>query len=412
MKYFYNSFVHIYAFLVRLAAFFNHKKAKQRVKGVKNALEVIENTNLSDSIWFHCASLGEFEQGRPVIEKVKSLYPNQKIVITFFSPSGYEIRKDYPNADLILYLPDDKPANVQQFFLHLQPKQIYFIKYEFWYNYISYAQQKNVPVYLISGIFRRNQYFFKWYGQFFRNILKNIQLYFVQDNASAQLVKQYFNAPALVSGDTRFDRVSAIVEQNKRFSIIEDFKDSKPLILVGSSWKADEDVILNTLIRLTKEKDIKVIIAPHEIDQPRITSLLKAIPTDVITYSKATENADLKKYNFLIINNIGILSHLYKYADIAYIGGGFGKGIHNILEAATFGMPIIFGTNYLKFREARELIALQSAFSIQNTQDFEKIIERLIESDAERLALAKKSAQYVKENQGATDLIIEKTLPL
>ena len=348
MRFLYNIFIHIYILALNLISPFN-KKVKTMLKGEKECFDRLQNLNSEDKVaWFHCASLGEFEQGRPLIEEVKKQFPEYKILLSFYSPSGYESKKDYALADYVVYLPNDTKSNAKKFVKKVNPDLIFFIKYEFWYNYISALKGRRL--FQVSLILRQNQYFFSWYGKWFAKQLKNFEHFFVQNQQTANLLNKIGYKNVIISGDTRFDRVMTIANNAKSFTEIEKFcEGNQKIILAGSSWLADEKIIQQAV----KNLDIKLIIAPHVVGENHINEIQQLFP-EAILYSELANND--KKSNILIINCIGILSNLYQYCDIAYIGGGFGVGIHNTLEAATFGKPICFGTNYHKFQEAIDSI--------------------------------------------------------
>lgn len=368
-----------------------------------------QNTKIA---WFHCASLGEFEQGRPVIEAFKLHFPTYKILLTFFSPSGYEIRKNYAGADFIFYLPADTPENAKKFIAIVKPEIAYFVKYEFWHNYISVLHQKSIPVISFSTIFRENQIFFQFYGGFHRQILKNITHFFVQNETSQILLQNIDIQNVTIAGDTRFDRVKQIADARKNLPLIEAFKQNEKLFIVGSCWKQDFDVIAHFLQNFSRK--LKIIIAPHEIHDAEINSWKTILEQrkSVLKYSEIGKNnlqpSDIQRFDVLIIDNIGMLSSLYQYSDFAWIGGAYGKGLHNILEAATFGLPIFFGNkNYKKFQEAVQLIEEGGAFVIENTNQFTEKITELYEDDFLRKKVGQISGNYVLKNQGATKAIID-----
>ncbi|NOZ46289.1 MAG: 3-deoxy-D-manno-octulosonic acid transferase [Chlorobi bacterium] len=402
----YSILLRIYYCLILIFSLFN-KKAKLWINGRKKLLLKIKtsiNPN-TEKVWFHCASLGEFEQGRPIIEKFKTEYPNVEIVLTFFSPSGYEIQKNYKQADYIFYLPFDFSKNAKQFVEIIQPKFAAFIKYEFWFNYLNQLNNKNIPVFLISGIFRKNQVFFKWYGGWYRKFLKKFTFLFVQNEISNYLLKSIGVENTMISGDTRFDRVLSIVNNKQHFKEVEQFTNKQTVLIAGSTWEQDESLIAELIN--TSTKPFKTIIAPHEINPKKIDVLREKIKRKSVLYSEL-KNADNQNFEVLIIDCIGILSQLYQYADIAYIGGGFGKGIHNILEAATFGMPIIFGPNYKKFQEAKDLIKLKSAYSIINFKELNSLFGQLLNNKKLLSETGQISAQYVSKNAGSTTKIMDK----
>lgn len=370
------------------------------LKGEKECFDRLQNLNSEDKVaWFHCASLGEFEQGRPLIEEVKKQFPEYKILLSFYSPSGYESKKDYALADYVVYLPNDTKSNAKKFVKKVNPDLIFFIKYEFWYNYISALKGRRL--FQVSLILRQNQYFFSWYGKWFAKQLKNFEHFFVQNQQTATLLNKIGYKNVTISGDTRFDRVMTIANNAKSFTEIEKFcEGNQKIILAGSSWLADEKIIQQAV----KNLDIKLIIAPHVVGENHINEILQLFP-EAILYSELANND--KKSNILIINCIGILSNLYQYCDIAYIGGGFGVGIHNTLEAATFGKPICFGTNYHKFQEAIDLINLKAAYSISNQEELKQVLETLLNNEKIYNQSAEASKDYVKTKIGACKKIIE-----
>lgn len=399
MRFLYNTFIYIYIGILHLISPFN-KKIKTMLKGEKECFDKLKSINQNDKIaWFHCASLGEFEQGRPLLEEVKKHFPQHKILLSFYSPSGYEAKKDYSLADYIVYLPNDTRKNAKKFVSIVNPDLIFFIKYEFWYNYI--LELKGRRLFQVSLILRENQYFFTWYGKWFAKQLKNFEHFFVQNQQTATLLNKIGYKNITISGDTRFDRVMTIANNAKSFPDIEKFcQGDKKIILAGSSWLADEKIIEKAI----KNLDIKLIIAPHIVEQSHINEIQELFP-QAILYSELAENK--KESNILIINCIGILSNLYQYCDIAYIGGGFGVGIHNTLEAATFGKPICFGTNYQKFQEAIDLINLKAAYSISNEEELKEILSSLLSDKEKYEKSAKASKNYVQEKVGACKKIIE-----
>ena len=412
-SFFYNISIYLYQFIIWIVSPFN-KKAKLWIDGRKVGVGgLMQNAvrteyRISKIAWFHCASLGEFEQGRPVIEKFKEAFPEYKILLTFFSPSGYEVRKNYAGADFICYLPLDTPSNAREFIEHFNPSIAFFVKYEFWYNYLRILHEKQIPVISFSAIFRPNQIFFKWYGGFQQNILKYFTHIFVQNESSLNLLQNIGVQNVTIGGDTRFDRVKQISEARKQLPIIETFKDGKPLLIIGSCWHQDFEVITPFLNKF--EKDLKVIIAPHEIRMEEIERWRKELKGTSIKYSEL-EGVDIKLNllsETLFIDNIGMLSSLYQYADFAWIGGAYGKGLHNILEAATFGLPIFFGNKkYKKFQEAVDLEILGGAKSITDTADFEMEFRKLYDDLVLRSQKSEIIKKYVEENTGGTDMVIE-----
>ena len=396
----YNLFIRIYNILIHLISPF-HDKAHSFVLGRKKIFSKIEREIVRDTpiIWFHCASLGEFEQGRSVIERLKEEFSNYKVLLSFFSPSGYEVRKTYQHADYIYYLPLDTKSNAEKWVNIIKPKAAFFIKYEFWYHYINELKKNNVPLFSVSSIFREEQIYFKSYGKFNRSILHQFTYFFVQDNKSIDLLNSIGIENKVVSGDTRFDRVKTIRSSAIEIPIAEAFSNNHRVFIVGSSWQDDLDVLAPFINQ--NDEDVKFIIAPHEVYEMGIKNIENQIDRKTIRYSKATIE-DVANYDVMIIDNVGMLSSLYQYGDYAYIGGAFGKGLHNILEAATFGMPIFFGDRrYKKFKEARDLIQLEGAFAIH---DYHALKEKYSRLNLEVASVTTQS--YVEGNVGATDKIM------
>lgn len=400
----------LYALAVRLAAPFN-KKAKKMLEGQRKTFSILKkqlDPNAS-YIWFHAASLGEFEQGRPLLEKIRQEKPEYKILLTFFSPSGYEVRKNYSGADIVCYLPFDHYWNARKFLLLVKPVMAVFIKYEFWMNYLNQLKRLQIPTYIVSAIFRPTQIFFRWYAYRYRKVLNNFNWFFVQDQQSLDLLKRFNHTNASVTGDTRFDRVYEIFEQRKELPLIEKFlnqseNEKKMVFVAGSTWVNDEAILIPYF---NQHPEIKLIIAPHEISGQRIETLKNALSCTTVCYSQADENT-VCNAGCLIMDCFGLLSSVYRYGDLAYIGGGFGKGVHNILEAAVYGVPVMFGANYHKFREAKELIACHGAAAIANEDDFSTRMNNFL-SYPELIREAGKSArEYVVSNLGATQKIYEK----
>lgn len=399
--------IYVYYIAIYIASVFRHKKAVQWINGRKNLFSEIEKKVKTSHplAWFHCASLGEFEQGRPLMEEFRKQYPTYKILLTFFSPSGYEVRKNYNGADYIFYLPIDTPANAKRFLALTNPTLVFFIKYEFWFNYIKQIKKNAIPFFVISSNFRKSQHYFKWYGFWFRKQLKGVSRFFVQNNNSLELLNNIHITNVTVSGDTRFDRVMALAQNTMKLPLIEKFCDGKDIFIAGSTWEPDEDILIK-LINSEKTK-YKFIIAPHMVDKPHIASLVEKIKKGhVVLYSEADlDNVLYAKV--LIIDCIGILSNLYRYGKIAYIGGGFGSGIHNILEAATYGMPVIFGPKYHKFIEAVELIEKGGAYCIHNENEFMQVVMDLITNNKQLREKSAIAREYVQKNIGATQLILK-----
>ncbi|MCD0486609.1 3-deoxy-D-manno-octulosonic acid transferase [Pedobacter sp. MC2016-14] len=399
MLWLYNFGIFFYGLLINAFAQFN-PKAKLFVEGRKNLFPQISKKIISGdrTIWFHFASLGEFEQGRPVLERIKKQYYNKKIVITFFSPSGYEIRKNTPLADAVFYLPMDTPSNAKKFIDLVNPELVIFTKYEYWHNYFRILHERSVPLFMISAIFRPSQVFFKWYGRFNRKTLSYVTHFFVQNQESKLLLENIGIKNISLSGDTRFDTVTLNTEKSAPNNSIEAFIAAAPTLIAGSTWPADE-TLLSQLIK--KQPDWKLIIAPHEIDPGHIDQIQMLFP-QAVKYS-ALPKHQTHSAQVLIIDNIGLLSSLYQYGLVSYIGGGFGAGIHNTLEAAAFALPVIFGPNYQKFQEAKDLIALKAANSVQNIEELAQAFE-IYANDTKYGVIAK---SYVSKKTGATNGILQ-----
>ncbi len=411
MRTLYSLAIGFYAFGVRCAAPFNEKAALMR-KGWRRWAQQFpkEKLNGAKTAWFHASSLGEFEQARPVIEKFRREHPEYKIVLTFFSPSGYEVRKDYDGADIVCYLPPDTRRNARLLMQMMHPDIALFVKYDFWFNYLDALRRRGTPTYLFSSIFRPSQYFFKWYGGWFAKQLQCYRHVFVQNDESIKLLRSVCVNRCSLAGDTRFDRVADIARQAKRFDAIERFIGDLPVLMAGSSWEPDEEHIL----AFTKQYDkpLKVILAPHVISDAHLRQIEKSFsPDNCVRYSAiADPGADttLLQRQVLVIDNIGMLSSLYRYATVAYIGGGFGKGIHNTLEAAVFGTPVCFGPNYGKFQEARELIACGGARSYTSADELCSILRLWFDDSDARLAASAASSAYMQSHTGATQTIMDK----
>ena len=390
-----------YQLAIRLASLWN-PKAKKWVEGRKNneAFQFKQKT-----IWIHCASLGEFEQGRPVLEKIKMEYPHYPVVLSFFSPSGFEIRKNYPGADKIIYLPLDTSKNAKQLISQINPAIVLWVKYDYWYHFLTTLKKKNIPLLLVSGIFRKEQLFFKLYGGFWRKMLSSFTEIFVQNQSSADLLKSIgFKENITLSGDTRFDRVIDIAKKKETVLHIQSFINEKQVLVAGSLWKEDIEILVHYI---NKHPEIKFILAPHEPDKETISAIKKKI-NRIILYSELNEKIKThEEMNVLVIDNIGMLSKLYQYASITYIGGGFNKsGIHNTLEAAVYGKPVVFGPNYKKFQEATALISAGAALSIQNNEEFEKVMEDYF-SDINKINKSGAAAkEVVYHEKGATAKIV------
>ncbi len=380
-------------------------KAGLLVRGRRNSFRIIRDKLRPGDryVWIHCASLGEFEQGRPVIEAIRKEYPEFRILLTFFSPSGYEIRKNYPGADIVCYLPSDTERNAARLLDTVQPELVLFVKYEYWNYYLKAVAGRGIPLLLVSALFRRDQVFFRWYGGFFRKILEQYSHIFVQDEGSAERLESLGITNTTVSGDTRFDRVLEIAAAAKSIPQIESFRGNEKLFLAGSSWKPDEEIIARYINN--NPGRMKWVFAPHETDSANIDRLVKLFRVKCVKFSGYSDRE--KDAEVMIIDNVGMLSSAYRYAFIAAVGGGFGRGIHNILEAATWGIPVLFGPNHEKFREALSLIYLGGARSFRNYDEFKSVLEDLSGNTTlyERSALA--ASEYVRENAGATKKIMK-----
>lgn len=401
----YNIGITLYDFAIGLAARRN-PKARQWKEGRRGIFDKMRSVISADDrvVWIHSASLGEFEQGRPIIEKIKEEYPGYKILLTFFSPSGYEIRKNYPKADYIFYLPSDRPANVRRFLDIAHPEAAIFIKYEFWLNYLAELRKRQIPTYIVSAIFRRNSVFFRFYGGAWRKALGTFSTLFVQNEESKRLLASIGRDNVVVAGDTRFDRVAEIARAAKRIPMIETFKGASRLFVAGSTWGPDED-ILQELIN--DNPQIRFVVAPHEMDEQRIQRIIDNTRGRAVRYTQCDATTDFSDIQVLILDTVGILSSVYGYASWAYIGGGFGVGIHNTLEAATFGLPMAFGPNYGKFKEARDMIALGAARSVASADSLKAWFAPLRDDEPTRLRLSRTAADYTLSNCGATDMIVE-----
>lgn len=406
MLFLYNLLLLFASQIVKLLALFS-PKIKLFVEGRKTVFQSLESkiSSSDKSIWFHVASLGEYEQGLPVMEKIKKEFPNHKIVVTFFSPSGFEVRKNNSIADACVYLPLDTKSNAQKFLKLVHPDLVFFIKYEYWPNYLNELKKLNIKTYLISGIFRENQAFFQWYGGFYRNALKAFDYFFVQNESSKLLLQKLGFNNVKISGDTRFDRVVSILERDNSLDFIKLFKNNTITIVIGSSWPKDESLLVN-YINQTNEK-VKFIIAPHNIKVEQIQELRNSITKKTVLFSEK-ENTDLSNYDVLIVDTIGILTKIYSYAEIAYVGGGFGNpGIHNILEPATFGIPIIVGPNFTNFAEAVALVHQEGCVCVANQNELIDAFSNLISNEDIRHEKGHICSTFVQMNKGATNVIMK-----
>lgn len=404
----YTTAIRLYSLGAHAAACLGHAKAKQWVEGRRvfrqaqrqNVVEPDE-TQAEQWIWFHAASLGEFEQGRPVIEALKESQPQFKILLSFFSPSGYEIRKNYPLADEVLYLPSDTPRHASEWVHRHHFVAAFFIKYEFWFNYMRALKEADIPLFYISLILKPDSYFFQWYGSWFRKQLRAVSHFFVQDETTSKLLKNSGFNNVTVCGDTRFDRVAAIAQQAKPFPEIERFIKGRKCIIAGSTWPPDEQLLASFLSQLPD--DFCLIIAPHDVSASHV-SKIKALFPESVCY---TDLDSEKISKILIVNTIGILNQLYQYARCVYIGGGFGVNIHNIQEPVTFGCPVVFGPKYKSFKEAVDLVAMQGAFSVRNEEDLRRVFNRLMDDEAFFSKASLTCRDYLKSQVGATEIILK-----
>ena len=404
MYFLYNILVQLTGFALKGLAFFD-KKMALFVAGRKNVFKTLQGTFQKNDriIWFHCASLGEFEQGRPVIEQVRDQFNSHKILVTFFSPSGYEIRKEYAGADLVTYLPLDTMHNVRRFLDLAHPEMAVFIKYEFWPNFLKQLKANGTPTLLVSGIFRKEQTFFKWYGGWMKKTLRNFDHFFVQDTPSEILLKTQGFTNVTKSGDTRFDRVHEITGQPINLIEVEEFRNNKLTLIAGSTWPKDEELLVKYINNANDGQ--RFIIAPHNIKPGSIAELETSIRKKTILFTE-TDKKKLSDYQVLIINTIGLLSKIYKYADVVYVGGGFGVGIHNILEPATFSVPVLIGPNFKKFKEANDLVDLGACFVVNDYEGLSERLSELFVNEEQRIGAGKLAGEYVLNNVGATQIIM------
>lgn len=403
MRSLYTLFVQLYSLAIRLASPWNHQ-AKRWIEGRKNIMRRLAASadGTAPWIWFHAASLGEFEQGRPLMEAIRHKHPTIKILLTFFSPSGYEVQKNYPYADLISYLPSDTLKNATALCQLFGFKAVFFIKYEFWFNYLHAMQQAQIPLYFVSVRFRESQHFFKWYGGWFRKHLWAVNHFFVQDKTSVKLLNSIGINQVTLAGDTRFDRVATIAKQAKKFPDIENFMGGRKCILAGSTWPVDEHFLIPAFAQIPP--DYCIIMAPHDVSASHVNQLMRQLPEDAQRYSQYNPHS---KCSILVIDSIGILSQLYQYATFAYIGGGFGHAIHNIQEAITFGCPVIFGPKHQNFNEANDLTALGGAFAIKSGEQFAVVMNMLMHDKNARNKAANICSSYVAQQIGATETILQ-----
>ncbi len=404
----YNILLYIYEFGIFVATFFS-AKVKKMWRGERETFKILKEKVDPEAqyAWFHAASLGEFEQGRPIIEEYRRVFPKRKILLTFFSPSGYEVRKNYDGADIVCYLPIDTPTNALRFLRAVRPVEAFFIKYEFWYNYLHILRHRGIPVYSISSIFRKEQVFFKWYGFQYRHVLRCFTHFFVQNEESKRLLGTLGIDNVMVTGDTRFDRVMQIAKESKSIPVVREFKNGKKVFVAGSSWLPDEQIFLSYF---AQHLDWKVIIAPHVIGEShleQIMSLLEGRKVVRYTQIEADDAVTLGEAEVLIIDCFGLLSSIYKYGDVAYVGGGFGVGIHNLPEAAVWNLPVIFGPNHQKFQEANELKACGGGIAIEGKEDFQRVMDAFMASEDEMKRAADAAGHYVSSHSGATEKLLK-----
>ena len=399
----YNIFISLYSLGVHIAALFN-KKVSTMMNGENEAFDILKRKidRHAKYIWFHAASLGEFEQGRPLIEEIRKKYPSYKILQTFFSPSGYEVRKDYKGADIVCYLPLDTKRNVKRFLDLANPCMAFFVKYEFWKNYLAELQSRNIPVYSVCSIFRKEQIFFKWYGRSYRNVLKTFTHLFVQNAESVDLLSGIGVNQTSIVGDTRFDRVVEIKNQSKELDLVRIFKGNAMVLVAGSSWAPDEDIFIPYF---NSHPEIKLIIAPHVISENHLGEIMGKLKRKAVRYTQADEKS-IESAECLIIDCYGLLSSIYRYGEISYVGGGFGVSIHNTLEAAVYGIPVIFGPNNKKFMEAQALKQNGAGFEIHGKDDFDRLMDRFLTDNNSLNIASKKADEYVTSNVGALDKIM------
>ncbi len=400
----YNLGISLYSLLIKSVSPFNPKAGFLNSGRQSTKKQLKELAIDGPVVWIHAASLGEFEQGRPIIEALKKDYPHYKIVLTFFSPSGFEVRKNYDLADYVFYLPADTASNARMFIDAIKPEKVFFIKYEFWYHYLNALKERNIPVYGVSMIFREKQSFFKSYGVWFRKMLACFEKFYVQDEVSGELLKSIGIQNYSVVGDTRFDRVRDIARASAEVDLVNQFVgNSNKVIVAGSTWAPDEDILFEYIHGVGS--DVKLVIAPHEIHEDHIKQIESKLKAPSFRYTKPVD--DIGNCKVMIIDTIGMLSSIYKYGQLAYVGGGFGVGIHNTLEAATYGMPVFFGPNYKKFKEARDLIEVGGGYSISNAEEFIGLVQNMWNDESLIKEASLQSSMYVNKMCGATKIIME-----
>ncbi len=409
MNFFYNIGIIFYGFSIWVAALFDDK-AKLWIAGRKGIWNKIKHGLKNETrpiVWIHCSSLGEFEQGRPIIEALHRDLKTYALVLSFFSPSGYDVRKNYLQADYIFYLPLDTPKNAKQFLKLVKPVLAIFVKYEFWLNYLKEIRRQNIPTILMSAKFRPGQLFFRWYGKFYQKAIFAFEHIFVQNEESKMLLQNIGYSGVSVAGDTRFDRVMEIAKKAKQFIQIKQFTTDKFSLIAGSTWEKDE-TILSDFFNRNNNENLRLILAPHEINSRHLKQVKLKFNEPILFFSKLMmEDTIIENVRILVIDTIGILSSIYQYGTVAYIGGGFGKGIHNVLEAATFGLPTIFGPNYQKFSEAVDLIKLKGGFSIKTAIEFDKIVGNFLENKTFLEKASQISKKFIKSNCGAQKMIMD-----
>lgn len=414
----YNFAIYFYLLGVAIASLFN-EKVRKMWRGERAAFDVLKQKVDPEAkyVWFHAASLGEFEQGRPIMERLRSEHPEYKILLTFFSPSGYEVRKNYEGADIICYLPLDTPINAIRFLRLVRPVMAFFIKYEFWYNYLHILKYRKVPTYSVSSIFRPEQVFFKWYAKKYARVLRCITHFFVQNEQSRELLEKIGITEVTISGDTRFDRVLQIKEQSKRLPLVEAFKNKKQTVeeaykqeykvfVAGSSWPPDEDIFIRFF---NEHPEWKLIIAPHVIGNDHLQQIMSKLNRKTVRYTEATPETAAEA-QCIIIDCFGLLSSIYHYGEVAYVGGGFGVGIHNVLEAAVWNVPVFFGPNNKRFQEAQQLLASGGAVEITDYNSFDSAMTRFMNDEKWLKECGSKAGEYVKSKAGATDIVLKESL--
>jgi 3-deoxy-D-manno-octulosonic-acid transferase len=407
---FYSLGIFFYHSAIFLAAFFN-PKARLWIKGRKNIMLKFSllQKDLSPKAWFHVASLGEFEQARPLMEAYRKLHPERKIVLTFFSPSGFEVRKNYPGANYILYLPLDTRRNATRLVHFINPVEVFFVKYEFWFHILTEIQRKKIPLYLVSGIFRENQLFFKFYGSWFLKVLSQFNHLFVQNTSSLSLLNRHGISQCTLAGDTRFDRVAELIATAKKLPEIEEFKQQSNLIIAGSSWPSEEEFLAAYLPSIPQ--NWKLIIAPHEVSPEHCAEIQNRFANQSIRFSEILSGKPAANFKVLIIDNMGMLTSIYSYGSIAVVGGGFKTGLHNVLEPAAYGMPVVFGPYYSKFDEAKGLLDSKGGISVSNQNDFFKSMDQLITRESVRKEMANNAHDFVQLNKGAVEKILSHLNP-